>query len=162
MGVNSSQLVYRGQVYRLIVSIFLHVNLIHLVANMFCLLIILAVIQYTFGWEKTLITYICSGVFGNIFSDLLVADVSASMIKLGASNSLYGMLGLSLGYLIINWTALGIIGPLFKFKIILIIFLTGIFMVMYTDQAGIVDYLGHLGGFLAGIFISGFMPSLKL
>ena len=84
------------------------------------------------------------------------------MIKLGASNSLYGMIGLSLGYLIINWAALDIIGPLFRFKMILIIFLAAIFMIMFTDQASNVDYVGHLGGFMTGIFISAFMPSLKL
>lgn len=84
------------------------------------------------------------------------------MIKLGVSNSLYGMIGLSLGYLIINWSALSIIGTLFRFKVILVIFLTAIFMIMFTDQASNVDYIGHLGGFVAGIFIAGFMPSLKL
>jgi membrane associated rhomboid family serine protease len=42
MGVNTANLVYHGQVYRLVVCLFLHVNLIHLVANMLALLLILA------------------------------------------------------------------------------------------------------------------------
>ena len=74
MGVNSSKLVYRGQVYRLIVSIFLHVNLIHLVSNMFCLMLILPIIQHTFDWIRTLAVYLCTGIAGNIFSDLLAPD----------------------------------------------------------------------------------------
>jgi len=34
-------------------------------------------------------------------------------------------------------------------------------MIIFTDQASKADYSGHLGGFLAGLFISGMMPSLK-
>jgi len=46
-------------------------------------------------------------------------------------------------------------------KIILSIFVTAVLMIIFTDQASKADYSGHLGGFLAGLFISGMMPSLK-
>jgi uncharacterized protein YejL (UPF0352 family) len=50
--------------------------------------------------------FLVTGIIGNMFSNLVTTDVPTTMIKLGASNSLYGMIGLSIGYLIINWEAL--------------------------------------------------------
>ncbi len=97
-----------------------------------------------------------------MFSNLVTTDVPTTMIKLGVSNSLYGMIGLSIGYLIINWEALQIIGPIFKLKIVLSIVFTAILLIIFTDQASNIDYSGHLGGFLSGLFISSLMPSLKL
>ena len=109
-----------------------------------------------------MIVFLATGIIGNMFSNLISTDVPTTMIKLGASNSLYGMIGLSIGYMIINWEALEIIGPIFKLKIILNIIITAILLIIFTDQASNIDYSGHLGGFLAGLFISGLMPSLKL
>jgi len=108
-----------------------------------------------------LIVFLATGITGNIFSNLISTDVPTTMIKLGVSNSLYGMIGLSIGYMIINWSALDIIGPIFKLRIILSLVLTAILLIIFTDQASKADYSGHLGGFLAGLFISGMMPSLK-
>ena len=54
--------------------------------------------------------FILCGIGGNIFS--LAVDVSgfATIVKGGASTSLYGMIGVILGYLIINWAGLKLVG----------------------------------------------------
>jgi len=54
--------------------------------------------------------FLLCGIGGNIFS--LAVDVSNFAISVagGASTSLYGMLGIILGYLIINWSGLRLVG----------------------------------------------------
>ena len=96
-----------------------------------------------------------------MFSDLVSVDAANSIAKIGASIPIYGLLGVGLGYFLINWSALSMIGPIFKFRSIIIILLAIVFMVMFTDQSDSVDYLGHVGGIVSGFFISGLLPSLK-
>ncbi len=105
--------------------------------------------------------YLSCGIVGNIFSDLVTPDPTFEIGKVGASIPLYGLLGAALGYYLINWRALSMIGPIFKFRVFIIVFLVIVFMVMFTDQSVSVDYLGHVGGIVSGFFISGLMPPLK-
>jgi membrane associated rhomboid family serine protease len=102
------------------------------------------------------------GIVSNIFSDLITPDQFNNMIKLGASNPLYGLIAVSAGYMVINWNSMASIGPIFKFRILITLILVLVFMFMFTDQAGSPDYVGHLGGLLTGFLISGLLPSLKL
>lgn len=57
------------------------------------------------------------------------------MIKAGATNALFGILGIALGYLLINWASLHLMGPLFKFKIFAEIVLAIIFLLLFCDAA---------------------------
>ena len=82
------------------------------------------------------------------------------MLKAGSSSSLYGMLGLAIGYLIINWPALHKIGPLLKLKIIVILIHIFAFLMLFTDVASRVDYPSHFGAMLAGIWLSSLLPCI--
>lgn len=82
------------------------------------------------------------------------------MIKAGATNALFGTLGVGLGYLLINWASLNLMGPFFKFKAFSQILLAIIFLILFCDVAKEDDFAGHLGGFLAGFFLSGCLPSI--
>jgi hypothetical protein len=46
------------------------------------------------------------GILGNAFSNLTAVDQGDDMIKAGASTSIYGLLGLIVGYCLINWPSL--------------------------------------------------------
>lgn len=54
--------------------------------------------------------WIFCGIGGNIFSLAVDTDGFGTTIKAGASTALYGMIGVILGYLIINWSGLKLIG----------------------------------------------------
>jgi rhomboid protease GluP len=157
MGINDSHKVYKGQVYRLVVAQFLHINMLHIISNALILLLLVSRLEYTFGKFKVFIIYIVSGIAGDIFSDILY---TAEMLKAGSSTSLYGMIGLSLGYIVINWPAFRSIGFIFKFKIIFVIILLAAFLLLFSDVAQDIDYLGHLGAFLAGFFLTSIVPSI--
>lgn len=108
-------------------------------------------IEHSFGVIRTSILYLLSGIGGNIFSAL----IDETNVKAGASTSLYGVIGVILGYIIINWGGLNVIGPLLKYQLcctsIMIIAFIFFFSVLGTSN---VDAFGHLGGFLTGLFLS--------
>jgi rhomboid protease GluP len=108
-------------------------------------------IEYTYGIVKTLIIYLISGIAGNIFSSL----INPGPVKAGASTALYGIIGLIIGYIIINWSGLDLIGPVLKCQVWCTGFMIIIFIFIFTpgNTEG-VDFFGHLGGFMAGLWLS--------
>jgi len=98
-----------------------------------------------------------AGIGGNIFSDL----IDSENVKAGASTSLYGIIGIIIGYLIINWKGLDLIGPILKYQLfctsIMIIAFIFFFSILGTAN---VDAFGHLGGFLTGLFLSSINQSI--
>lgn len=157
MGVNDSRKVYHGEVHRLIVAQFLHVNMFHFISNNLILLLAVSRAEYSFGPIKVLIVYVLSGIAGGILSNIVYTD---EMLKAGSSTSLYGIVGLGVGYLIVNWPALRILGFIFKFKLFFIIIWIIGFLLLFTDVAVDVDYMGHLGSFAAGILLISIVPSI--
>jgi membrane associated rhomboid family serine protease len=100
---------------------------------------------------KTLIIYIFSGIGGNIFS-ILIAPGS---IKVGASTSLYGLIGVIIGYVFINWNGLIVIGTVLRCQLICITIFLIFFVILFSSSnTQNVDFFGHLGGFLTGLWIS--------
>lgn len=152
-GGNFQPYVLDGQVYRLISAMFLHVYFMHIFGNLITTFMFLSRIEYTFGWVKTLIIYLVCGICGNIFSVLC----SATGVKAGASTALFGIIGIIIGYIIINWNGLDLIGPAMKCQIWCTALLIIIFIFIFTPSSSeglSIDYYGHLGGFLAGVWIS--------
>lgn len=82
------------------------------------------------------------------------------MIKAGATNCLFGTVGLCLGYILINWSSLDFIGPIFKFKMFSYLLLMLVYLILFCDAASKVDVLGHVGGFVSGFLLAGVLPSL--
>lgn len=86
-----------------------------------------------------------------MFSVLLSKDSA----KAGASTSLYGIIGIIIGYIIINWRGLDLLGPYLKCQVWCTALMIIMFIFLFTpsNQDGI-DWAGHLGGAIAGLFLS--------
>jgi rhomboid protease GluP len=99
-----------------------------------------------------LIIYLITGICGNIFSLVCSPDG----IKAGASTALFGIIGVIVGYVIINWNGLDLVGPAMKCQIWCTSLMIIIFIFIFTPSSSDsgIDYYGHLGGFLAGIWVS--------
>lgn len=97
-----------------------------------------------------------AGIGGNILSALLAPQY----IKVGASTSLYGIMGIIVGYVIINWSGLNLVGKSMKCQLITLTILLIIFVVIFTSVSSNIDYFGHLGGFLTGVWLSAFHPTI--
>lgn len=153
-GGNYQPKVLSGQVYRLISAMFLHVYFMHIFGNLITTFMFLSRIEYTFGFWKTLIIYIICGISGNIFSVLC----SPGGVKAGASTALFGIIGVIMGYIIINWNGLDLVGRAMKCQIwctgLMIIVFIFIFTPSSSSANSGIDYYGHLGGFMAGVWMS--------
>jgi len=85
-------IIYEYEIWRLITSIFLHGDPIHLFSNMFALLLFGATIENNKSISKIqfLIIYFISGLIGNLFSLFLLP---LDTISLGASGAIFGLIG---------------------------------------------------------------------
>lgn len=148
--------------YRLIVAAFLHVNFLHLLGNMFAAFILLTRVEYTFGPLLTFIMYIICAIGGNIFSLAVDSNNNYYVIKAGASTAIFGMVGVPIGYLIINWSGLDNVGSALKCQMVCSIIFLLIFILIFTPSSvnSNIDYFGHLGGLLTGIWVAAFKDPL--
>jgi len=93
MGCLFGPSVERGEWWRVIAAIFLHVNLMHIIINSYCLFIICPPIERLIGPYKFLALYLLSGLAGNLLSLLLIPTIPSA----GASGSLFGIMGAYFG-----------------------------------------------------------------
>lgn len=156
---NSPLPVYRGEVYRLLTAIGLHVHFLHLILNILATFIIVTRVEHTYKVPYTILFYLLSGIMGNIFSDVITTN--PFNMAAGASTAIYGMLGVLLGYMIINWDGLAFMPAAFRCRTLLLLILMLVFSVFFVDsQSQTIDYYGHLGGLLGGLWLSGIPPSI--
>ena len=101
------------------------------------------------------------GIVSGIFSDIIQPDQDKSMLKVGLNNILLGVIGIGAGYMFVNWSALTVIGPVFKFKLIVTLLFSVLFLIIFANKVAYADSSGYLGGFLSGLFISGMFPCIQ-
>ncbi|MHA2472551.1 MAG: rhomboid family intramembrane serine protease [Promethearchaeota archaeon] len=91
----NSRILNEYEIWRLFTSLFLHADILHLVSNLLALLIFGATIELHPKFSKLfyVITFIISGLIGNIFSLILLLP---NTISLGASGSIFGLIGVVL------------------------------------------------------------------
>ena len=138
------------QIWRFLTSNFLHGNFLHFINNILTQLSIGISLESTIGPFKTFFIYIISGIGGVLLSALINDDIS-----IGASTSVFGILGGYLGFLIVNWKFLTNRAKFLRNQLLclLFVFLVLIVLTSFTDNDRI-DNWGHLGGFTTGFFCS--------
>ena len=136
-------ILHKGQVYRWFVPIFLHANFLHIFFNSVSLFWIGFVVEKTIGAFRFTALYILSGVSGFIFSSLV-----NDSIGVGASGAIFGLIGILISNLILNWRAIYESGSLLSIVIIIIM------MVMISlSGSDHTDNWGHFGGILFGTLL---------
>jgi len=136
--------VLNGGYWQLFTAMFVHVNIMHLLGNMFFLLIFGLRAEELFNIDKYLLVYFLSGLAGNLLTLLLVPRT----VSAGASGALFGLFGACAIYI---RRAIGqsIIGAL----------LYAFFLLMISSGPN-VNNLAHLGGLAAGLLI-GYVLAVK-
>jgi len=86
----NAAILYNKEFWRLITSIFLHGDIMHLFYNMFGLLIFGATTENLTSKRFYITIYLISGLIGSIFSLILN---SPNTISIGASGSIFGLMG---------------------------------------------------------------------
>lgn len=137
----SNELIYAGQVWRLLSPIFVHADIIHVGFNMYALFIIGQRLERVYGHQRFLALYLLSAIAGNLFSFYLTPNPS-----IGASTAIFGLLAAEGVYIYNNR----------KFfpqaqRILINLVVILIFNLFYGFTIPNIDIWGHLGGFLGGL-----------
>jgi len=161
-GANVTWLVLHGQWYRLLTATFVHVGLIHLLTNMWCLWNLGILGEPLIGPYGMVAVYLITGIAGNLLSmatnvvfTLRMHDVSYLMqVGAGASGAVFGIAGilivlLSNRRLPFPWEELRKLrSSVVKFALINLVI--GISTIVVN--VGIrIDNMAHIGGFVSGL-----------
>lgn len=143
---------FDGQFFTLFTYMFLHGNLLHLIANMWFLWVFGDNLEARLGGLKFLAFYLLCGLGAGVVYALAMSNPNAEVI--GASGAISGVLG---GYLVLfprNKIRTFFISPPAVIYVF-IWFLYQLFSATGTDTS--IAYWGHIGGFVFGLlFISFF------
>lgn len=104
LGANSGNLVVGGEPWRLLTSVFLHGNFMHLALNCYALMTVGPLIEEVYGFRKFLVFYVGTGLIG--------AAATAwwhypRMLGVGASGAIFGLIGVAAMW---GWRRGGAIG----------------------------------------------------
>lgn len=141
-GGNSGTLDLSGQWWRLVTYQFLHVNLPHIVINMWVLWNVGRLTERLYGSVPLLFLYLCAGALAGLASIMW----NPAQISVGASGSIFGVLGAFLAFLLRARDE----AP----SSVLRYWLPVLLFVAYNLFAGAtqpgVDNAAHVGGLIAG------------
>jgi membrane associated rhomboid family serine protease len=135
--------IYGFQIWRFLTAIFLHGSLIHLMYNMFALLLFGFILESKIGSRNFLIVFLISGVLANLIS------VNFYENSLGASGAIYGILGCLavISPFMIVWV-FGMLMPMF---IAAILWVTGDILGVFGFGKQGIGNIAHLSGIFLGI-----------
>ncbi|HEX4826436.1 MAG TPA: rhomboid family intramembrane serine protease [Candidatus Polarisedimenticolaceae bacterium] len=132
--------------WRIITPVFLHGGLLHFLFNSLALVRLGPLVEEEFGTERLATIYVVTGIAGSAMSQLV-----RPVQTVGASGALCGLLGLLLVH---GWRLGGAYGSRLKS----VMLQNTVLMVGMSFLPGI-DWLNHLGGFLAGCALALIVPS---
>jgi len=161
MDPDTSQLIQWGASYgvltlgplpwRVVTSMFVHIGIIHLLFNMWCLWSLGRLAERLMGNRNFLLLYLLSGVGGSLLSLWL----HPQLVSAGASGAIFGVAGGLIAILSMKKVQIPSTAMKQTFKSLL--FFVG-YNLIYGMKGGI-DNAAHLGGLLGGLVLGVFFPS---
>ncbi|MCA9871359.1 MAG: rhomboid family intramembrane serine protease [Anaerolineae bacterium] len=148
-GAQQNQLVARGDYYRLLTSMFIHIGIVHLAFNTWALYVIGLGLERLYGSVRYLLIYILSGLGGSLVSYLL-APVNVSA---GASGAIFGLIGAEIAFFYRHRKTFGQASQQQLRSLLLI---AGINLVFGFTFPGINNY-AHIGGLIFGAALGWFL-----
>ncbi len=139
--------VMNGWYWQLFTSMFVHMNIVHLLGNMFFLTVFGLRAEELFTLPEYLVTYFLSGLTGN----LLTLFLGPNIVSAGASGAIFGLFGACTIYVRRTIGQSLVSALLYSF-----------FLLMISTAPG-VNVLAHFGGLVAGLLIGyGLAPRRKI
>ena len=142
-------ILHKGEYYRFVTSIFIHIGLTHLIFNSYALYVFGIQIERVMGKMKYIFFFLVTGIGGNIITYIfsLRSEMSFATVSAGASGSLFGVLGAFL-YLIRRHPTM--ISPEGKKSILSMLGLNLVLTLLVPN----ISITAHFGGFIAGYLAS--------
>jgi rhomboid protease GluP len=153
-GASYAPALRRGEWWRSLTAVFLHIGARHLLSNLLSLLLLGAATLRTLGLGRFYALYVGSGVGGNWVSFWLDPDPT---LKAGASGAIFGLLGALAAARIRGLRALASLGLSTRFKTWHVVAAT-LAILSFMVGSGPVDHAAHLGGLLSGALLAFLVP----
>lgn len=156
LGANVPVLVTRGEVWRLVASMFLHVGLVHLLFNGWALYQLGTLFEVWMGSRRFAAVYFAAGIGGSVASSVFLPTPDS--VSAGASGAIFGVLG---GLIAFLFRRRGRLTPMARSLLLQLAFWAGINVVLGLTVPQI-DNAGHMGGFAVGLVLGSVLdPSMR-
>lgn len=145
-GGKINEFIIAGQYWRFFTPMLLHGSILHILLNMYALLMLGRGLEFNFGRWRFLALYISAGFAGNVLSFIFSPNPS-----LGSSTAIFGLLAAEAVFVYRNKKFYGEQGK----KILINAASVAVINLVLGLSPGI-DNWGHLGGLLGGIIFTWF------
>ncbi|SHE96940.1 rhomboid family intramembrane serine protease [Flavisolibacter ginsengisoli] len=144
-GANYKPMTTGGEWWRLFTCIFVHIGIVHLLLNMYALLMIGNYLEPMLGRLRFTVAYVCTGIIASITSLWWHQD---PIVSAGASGAIFGLYGLFLALLTTN-----LIPHSARKALLQSIGIFVLYNITYGLRSQTVDNSAHIGGLLSGLAI---------
>jgi rhomboid protease GluP len=144
-GANYKPMTTGGEWWRLFTCIFVHIGIVHLLLNMYALLMIGNYLEPMLGRLRFTVAYVCTGIFASITSLWWHQE---PIVSAGASGAIFGLYGLFLALLTTN-----LIPHSARKALLQSIGIFVLYNITYGLRSQAVDNSAHIGGLLSGLAI---------
>lgn len=147
LGARFTPLVFHGEVWRLVVPIFLHGSVLHILMNSWVLMDVGPQLEEVYGSSRYLFLYIVTGVISFVVSTAWsIVAWGGGGVAIGASGALMGLIGLMIA---ITKRHGGIMAEMYRKQ--LVRWVVYIFVIGFIMRG--IDNAAHLGGLVAGYLL---------
>ena len=150
-GADFSPLTLSGEWWRLFTSTFVHIGIIHIALNMWCLWSLGPVLERLMGWKAFLLTYIVCGIAGSEAS-LVWEPLGGGA---GASGAIFGVAGAFFSFLLLKKAP---ISPEFAKRRLKSVAVFIFYNLFFGAVALRVNNAAHVGGLIAGLILGAVLP----
>jgi len=152
-GASFSPYFHRGEYWRLVMPMFLHVGWLHLLGNSYALFILGPILERVYGAGRFSLLYVAAGVGSSALSMSRSLNVAA-----GASGAIFGIAG---AMLVAGYMHRDIIPPRWgrAFGAGIVPFVVLMLILGFSEKG--IDKWGHVGGLLTGGVLAAFIPPPK-
>jgi membrane associated rhomboid family serine protease len=149
-GVVNGFAVANGEWWRIVTSIFIHLNGIHILMNMYVLYLYGQVVEQMYGRFEYLAIYLLCGIGGSVLTILIDPGQSAG----GASGAIFGVIGLLFAatrrhHAVLGREARMVVAGIGTYIVLLLVF---------TFAVPGISWTGHLGGLVVGAILGFLLP----
>jgi rhomboid protease GluP len=147
-GANLPALVWQGEVWRLVASMFLHIGIVHLLVNGWALYQLGPLAETLFGSRRMLLLWLGTGLCGSLASvGWNTWTGHLDVTSAGASGAIFGLIGTLIAFLLRRRDRLL---PQAKALLSQLVFWAGVNAFLGLTVPGI-DNAAHMGGLAAGL-----------
>ncbi len=155
LGANWRSMSISSEPWRLVMAMFLHAGVLHLLLNGLMIFMFGRILEVHFGFLRTFSVFVFSGIAGNVAS----AVAYRQGLSVGASSSVFGMVGAVLMMFIV---ARDMWHPVWRKKQIQHLVFLLVLNLFLGFTMPMIDNAAHIGGFLGGSLVGWFFLILRM